>query len=1450
MKAKYLGWLLCLAPIYAHAQSAQDIETVIPVESFDATPVDSAAHRALGLTQAQLGPKTTAGTSLPAAAVVAPTCLTDTTQADFQAGTASNVDVNVSPGDVVLFSEKLDQQNTTLGTTGVGMTTTTWGGQTFTPSITGQLTHIDVNLFCSGCTGTTPNLTLSLRATSGGLPTGADLASATITGFNSGSANYHTATFGSPPTLTAGTQYAFVVRPAANPSPGTYALTRSGTATAGSDVYAGGTRVAGATSGTVWSIPLTGGVSTDSGFRIYINNGYDASGTLDSSTKDANPPATTTVTWTTLSWNAATPANTAVQFQIASSNSLAGPFNFVGPDNTSATYFTSGSSLSQFDGMRYLKYRAVLSTTDAATTPTLNDATVCYANLSSSDLAVTVTDGVSTATPGGSATYTITASNAGPAAATGATVADTFPAALTCTWTCVGAGGGTCTASGSGNINDTINLPAGGSTTYTASCTISAAATGTLTNTATVAAPAGVTDPTPGNNSATDIDTLAASADLSITNTDGVNTATPGGSATYTITASNAGPSDAPGSTVADTFPASLTCTWTCVGAGGGTCTASGSGNINDTINLPAGGSTTYTASCTISAAATGSLTNTATVAAPAGVTDPTPGNNSAPDIDTLAASADLSIIKTDGVTTATPGGSVTYTITASNAGPSDAPGSLVADTFPASLTCTWTCVGAGGGTCTASGSGNINDTTNLPAGGSTTYTASCTISAAATGLLNNTATVTAPGGVTDPIPGNNSATDTDTLAASADLSITNTDGVSTATPGGSVTYTITASNAGPSNATGSTVADTFPASLTCTWTCVGAGGGTCTASGSGNINDTINLPAGGSTTYTASCTISAAATGSLTNTATIAAPASVTDPTPGNNLATDTDTFTPQADLTLTKTHAGNFSQGQTGATYALTASNTGSAPTSGTVTVTDTLPTGLIATAIGGTGWSCTLGSLICTRSDALAAGSSYPAITLTVNVANNAAASVTNNATVSGGGEVNTSNDSASDATTITQLPDLTIAKTHSGNFAQGQIGATYTLTASNAGSAPTSGTVTVTDTLPAGLIATAIGGTGWSCTLGSLICTRSDALAAGSSYPPITLTVNVANNAAASVTNNATVSGGGEANTSNDSASDATTITAVTYTIAGNVTGATSPAALTLSDTTHSTSQSLSSSGAFTFSTPLPIGSNWSVAVTTPPSGQSCTVANGSGSNLSANVTNVQVTCAAVRVTIAPATLTNGTFSLAYSQQLSASSSDSVDHSPYTFTLASGSVPAGLTLSAGGLLSGTPTAVGSFSFTVQAAGSGGAMGTQAYTLVVDKKTTTVTLAATPNPASPGVPLNLVATVAGDPPTGTVSFSDNGATLPCSPVTLIPGTTSSTATCTTTFTTVGTHSITASYSGDGGFVQATSSVLAVTVNAIASPAVPAPMLDRWALLMLCALLGTAVFVRQRRT
>src|SRR5207244_1629561 len=131
-----------------------------------------------------------------------------------------------SPGDAVLLNAaNIDQQNTTVTPNGFGFTSTSWAGQTFTPSVTGQATQIDVDLFCSGCTGTTPNITVSIRATTGAtpVPTGADLATATITGFNSGAGGFFSAVFASPATLTAGTRYAVIFRAVSNPSAGTYA---------------------------------------------------------------------------------------------------------------------------------------------------------------------------------------------------------------------------------------------------------------------------------------------------------------------------------------------------------------------------------------------------------------------------------------------------------------------------------------------------------------------------------------------------------------------------------------------------------------------------------------------------------------------------------------------------------------------------------------------------------------------------------------------------------------------------------------------------------------------------------------------------------------------------------------------------------------------------------------------------------------------------------------------------------------------------------------------------------------------------------------------------------------------------------------------------------------------------------------------------------------------------
>ena len=159
--------------------------------------------------------------------------------------------------------------------------------------------------------------------------------------------------------------------------------------------------------------------------------------------------------------------------------------------------------------------------------------------------------------------------------------------------------------------------------------------------------------------------------------------------------------------------------------------------------------------------------------------------------------------------------------------------------------------------------------------------------------------------------------------------------------------------------------------------------------------------------------------------------------------------------------------------------------------MTAIDTLPTGMTATAVSGTGWNCTLGTLTCTRSDALSASSSYPALTLTVTVSGSAAASLTNSVSVSGGGESNTSNDSASDVTTISQLPGPDHQQEPQRQFHSGTDRSyLHHHSKQRRGTGSTSGTVTAIDTLPTGMTATAISGTESNCTLGTLTCTRSD------------------------------------------------------------------------------------------------------------------------------------------------------------------------------------------------------------------------------------------------------------------------------------------------------------------------------------------------------------------------
>jgi len=330
------------------------------------------------------------------------------------------------------------------------------------------------------------------------------------------------------------------------------------------------------------------------------------------------------------------------------------------------------------------------------------------------------------------------------------------------------------------------------------------------------------------------------------------------------------------------------------------------------------------------------------------------------------------------------------------------------------------------------------------------------------------------------------------------------------------VTYIVTVSNTGAGSTTGVvTVTERVPVGLTLLslvgsgWTCP-SGGTICTRGDP--------LAAGTSyPTVTVTMDVVANAPASVINQGSVA---TVGSPTA---IASDPTTILVPV-LNIGITQSGNFTEGQTGATYSITVTNSGTGPTGGTVTVNETVPAGLTLISMGGSGWTCPAGGASCYRSDPLDAGTSYPTITVTVNVATNALASVTNQASVSCVGSPTAT---TSDPTPIIQLPVLTVSSVHTGDFAQGQVGATYSIIVTNSGSAPTTGIVTVTESAPSGLTLVSIGGTGWTCPSSGTICTRADSLASGASYLPITVTVNVATDAPPLLTNQVSVSGGSSA-----------------------------------------------------------------------------------------------------------------------------------------------------------------------------------------------------------------------------------------------------------------------------------------------------------------------------------
>src|SRR5579871_3307295 len=319
-------------------------------------------------------------------------------------------------------------------------------------------------------------------------------------------------------------------------------------------------------------------------------------------------------------------------------------------------------------------------------------------------------------------------------------------------------------------------------------------------------------------------------------------------------------------------------------------------------------------------------------------------------------------------------------------------------------------------------------------------------------------------------------------------------------------------------------------------------------------------------------------------------------------------------ADLQITKTHVGtNFTRGNS-ASYTITVQNaSATAASSGTVTVTDTLPTGLTPTGASGTSWTCSVSGQVvsCSRSDSLAAGASYSTITITANVLQSAPSTIVNTARVSGGGAVDPLKNSSTDTANVVSSADLGVTDVASPNPVSAGSNITYTQTVTNNGPSAADNAVFVA-TIPANTTFVSIAApTGWSCIMpapggtGTVTC-NDVGMAVGSSQ--FTMVVNVNSGTANGTVVTGAVSVGSsvsDPNSANNKAS-ATTVVGTTANAELTVTNAASPnpvqvgGNITYTQVVTNTGTAAATGATFTESTPA----NTTFVSITPPAGWNC------------------------------------------------------------------------------------------------------------------------------------------------------------------------------------------------------------------------------------------------------
>lgn len=538
-------------------------------------------------------------------------------------------------------------------------------------------------------------------------------------------------------------------------------------------------------------------------------------------------------------------------------------------------------------------------------------------------------------TAGETLTYTITITNAGPSVAINTTLTDALPSDILNPEFSTDGGVTWLPWNGSYTVGD---LPAGGVQIILLRGTVSPSATGTIVNTAVVSSD--TPDPNPDNNTSTDATDVVAGADLAVTKIGAPSPVMTGELLTYTVTVRNLGPSDAQSAVITDALPAQLLNAE--YSTDGGTTWLPWNGSVN-AGTIPACATVIYLIRGTVAPGATGIITNTVRVDSP--TPDPDPDNNSDTADVPVEVSADLSITKRANTDTAVPGQLLTYTITVTNAGPSDAESVVLIDALPPVLLTPEYSLDGGATWQAWPGMLMLG---SIAAGDGRSILLRGTVDPTATGNVVNTAVVTSD--TPDPDPDNNTDTDVTPVEPLADMSVIKTADPDPVAVGFPVTYTLTVQNFGPAAAENVVLTDILPAGTTDPQYSLDGGASYAPWTGALSLN---TVPSSTTKIILLRATVTTAAAPTLSNTATVTS--DTPDPNSDNNTSTADTTVVQSADLSVTKTASPDPVRPGELLTYTITVANAGPG-TAVNAVLADSPPAGLTNVEVsldGGVSW-----------------------------------------------------------------------------------------------------------------------------------------------------------------------------------------------------------------------------------------------------------------------------------------------------------------------------------------------------------------------------------------------------------------------------------------------------------------------------------------------------------------